>query len=59
MSTFKRVLPHNGGFCNNRVTKHSLILQAFPSFENEYYSEPDKQYNIFYYFCGGRNLPIV
>jgi hypothetical protein len=28
--------------------KHSLLLQAFPSYENENYSELDKQHNIFF-----------
>jgi hypothetical protein len=28
--------------------KQSLLLQAFPSYENEYYSEVDKKHKKFY-----------
>ncbi len=39
------VLLYNGGFGNSCITKRISYLEAFPSLENEYYSEND---NIFY-----------
>ncbi len=44
------VLLHNGGFCNGCITKRLLILQAFHSQENQYYTEQHKKYYNFYLF---------
>jgi hypothetical protein len=44
------VLLHNGGFCNDCITKRILLLQAFYSLENQYYADYDKKYYNFYLF---------
>ncbi len=40
------VLLHNGGFYNGSITKRILLLQAFPSQENQYYADYDKKIKI-------------
>jgi hypothetical protein len=40
------VLLHYGGFRNGSITKRILLLLYFPSEENQYYSEHDKNIRV-------------